>query len=112
MNYLLVLLLCILVNEALVELMKSGFFEFVREFFLARQEKNKFYNFIYRLVNCGYCFSVWSSVFLTILVFSLLSINLTGCFILDALFFFMLTHRLSNFFHDSWDRYVSKEVLQ
>lgn len=112
MNYFFVLLLCVVVNESLVELMKSGFFEFVRDFFSNKNQESFVYSFLYKLVNCGYCFSVWSSAFLTTFVFCLLSISFTGCFIIDALFFFILTHRFSNFMHDLWDRYISKEVLQ
>lgn len=112
MMYFIVLLLCVVVSESLVELfVKSVFFSPLRNF-LARQENNRILTFISTALSCGYCFSVWTALFLTTLVFMTLSPVLTNMWVLDILIFWLACHRLSNYLHDIADRYFTKEYLK
>lgn len=110
MTYILILLLCIVVNEGLAQLLsKSVFFGPLRDFLAARE--NKVMRFFSRLVECAYCSSVWTSTFLTFLVFITLAPTLLGVLVIDAFLFLVACHRLSNHFHDIADRYFSKDYL-
>ena len=110
MRYWLLIFISVLANEALVELLKSGFFEPVRDYF--SKQDNRFCSFLYKIMVCGYCGSVWTAASLTVLIFIAFAPVFTGCLFLDAFFFFILTHRISNRIHDIGDRYLNKDVLE
>ena len=106
--YIFVLLISVIVTEGLTQLLsKSVFFGPLREYFNSKE--SKLFKFLSRIVECPYCSSVWTSGFLTLLVFSLGTISLFGNIFLDAFLFLIVCHRLSNHFHDVADRYFSKD---
>jgi len=106
-KYFIILLINIIVNEGLVELLsKSVFFGPLRSFLSKRS--NPILLFFSRAVECPYCCSVWTSLFLTLIVFVLSTPSFLGVVVLDALLFLIMCHRLSNHFHDISDRYFSK----
>jgi hypothetical protein len=91
--------LSLILVESITELLtKSEIFSPVREFFFNRRKGNKVCNFIYKLLDCGYCTSVWVSfgVYITF-VFFCNKITL-------SLFFILILHRLSNVVHFIIDR--------
>ena len=106
--YIFVLLLCIGVNEALTKLLsRSVFFGPLRAYLESKQ--NWLFKFFSRMVVCPYCSSVWTSAFLTLLVFAAYGPVLMGVFVVDAFLFWVACHRFSNHFHDVADRYFSKD---
>lgn len=109
MNYIVYLLLSVVVNEALVELLKSGFFEKLRNFL--NNKNNCVCSFLFKVITCGYCSSVWTAAFITLVSFVFITPVLINCIFLDIIISFILIHRLSNFLHDFCDRYISKYVL-
>ena len=89
------ILLIIVSIEALTELVvKSEFFNPLRNFF-SSEENNKLYNFIDSILQCPYCFSVWSAS----IVISM-SYNDYTIFIL----YILSAHRLSNMLHNIFDK--------
>lgn len=111
MTYILILLLCIVVNEGLAQLLsKSVFFGPLRDFLGSRE--NVVLAFFSRLVECAYCSSVWTSAFLTLIVFATYTPVLLGVVVVDAFLFFIACHRFSNHFHDIADRYFSKDYVK
>ena len=108
MKYIIILLICGVLIEALVELIKSGFFESFRN--LLGRHRSRAAAFFYKVVNCGYCSSVWVAASITIVLFFSVDVYLTGISFLDLFITFILSHRISNFIHDFWDRYISKQV--
>lgn len=91
-------LLAIVAVEAMTEIItKSEVVSPVREFFFNKR-KIKIFDWIYSLLNCGYCTSVWIGVFVSIIWF---------CFdskFLDIIFIGLVFHRLSNMLHFIIDR--------
>lgn len=95
-------LLAIIFTEALSELItKSEFFHPLRMKFFNWGQKSKFFNWLHRLFDCGYCFSVWVSMLVAILFFN--NINLIH-YSIDWFFTALVLHRLSNLFHNIMDR--------
>jgi hypothetical protein len=91
-------LLAIILIEALTELIsKSEFFKPIREFFFNRQN-NKFFNWLFNLLDCGYCTSVWIAWFV------LFTYILLDNFYINLFFYGIILHRLSNIIHFIIDR--------
>jgi len=95
-------ILGIILVEAITELLtKSEFFSPVRGYFFNRRAR-KFFNFLHKLFDCGYCLSVWVGVALSVLY-------LTGVYgYFNWLFYGLIIHRMSNLLHfiiDRFDRY-------
>ena len=113
-NFFIVLLVSIFLVEGLVELLaKSAFFGFVKEFLENKAEVNKFWLFWYSVISCPYCLSVWVSIFVVLLIYlaSLLgnmSFGLIGFAPADLAILVVLSHRLSNHFHDFCDKHLNK----
>lgn len=91
-------LLAIILIEALTELIsKSEFFEPFRKFFFDRQD-NRFFKWLFNLLDCGYCTSVWISWFV------LFTYILLDNFYINLFFYGIILHRLSNVLHFIIDR--------
>jgi len=87
----------IIATEAITELVvKSEFFEPVRKWLF--ESESKTLNFIHRILDCGYCFSVWAGLLNILLLF------IFSCSITDFLIMTVVVHRLSNVFHFMIDR--------
>ena len=91
------ILITIIATEAITELVvKSEFFEPLRKWLF--ESTSKILNFIHRIVDCGYCFSVWASILTTFMI-------LQGEFgTVDFLVVILVVHRLSNMLHFIIDR--------
>ena len=84
-------IIAIIFTEALTELaVKSELFEPIRKKLF--KSKYKILNFVHRIFDCGYCFSVWAGM--VTIIFFMLNNNIINCFILG-----LAIHRLSNLFH-------------
>lgn len=108
MMYLILLLLCAAVcTEAVVEIVvKSNIFEPVRKFLEKRN------SFLFQLVSCGHCFSMWASLLVVSVFFIGANISIEG--VSNILLFpvgVILVHRVSNYLHMFIDRYVDKFYL-
>lgn len=80
--------------EALTELVvKSVFFSTLRNFFSGG--KNKLYKFVNSILQCPYCFSVWSAI-----IIISMSSNEYSLFVL----YILSAHRLSNALHNVFDK--------
>lgn len=91
-------LLAIVLIEALTELIsKSEFFEPIRKFFFNRQS-NKVFNWLFNLLDCGYCTSVWIAWFVLFIYI------LLDNFYVNLFFYGIILHRLSNTMHFIIDR--------
>jgi len=94
------ILLLIVSIEAITELLsKSEIFSPFREFFFNRRKYSGICKFTHALLDCGYCTSVWASLFL---------VSMWELFYNNKCFKFFLIvialHRLSNLFHFVLDR--------
>lgn len=79
-------------TEALTELVvKSEFFHPLRKFLF--ESDFRLLNYIHRIFDCGYCFSVWAAGLSMYLIFYLSNL-VTYSFV-----FLLVVHRLSNLFH-------------
>jgi len=88
--------------EALTEIItKSEITEPIRKFVFEKGHKNKFFNWLHRLLDCGYCTSVWIGLFAALLLFR--GLHLISPY-LDWIFIGLILHRLSNVFHFIVDR--------
>jgi len=88
--------------EALTEIItKSEITEPIRKFVFEKGHKNKFFNWLHRLLDCGYCTSVWIGLFAALLLFR--DLHLISPY-LDWIFIGLILHRLSNVFHFIVDR--------
>lgn len=96
--FLLQFVACVIGVEAITQIItKSEIFSPVREFFYNRR-KNKVFNWLHDLLDCGYCTSVWIGWLVAALwVFA-------GNLVIDILFVGIVLHRLSNIFHFIIDR--------
>jgi hypothetical protein len=116
MSVYLYILLCIVVTEALVELLcKSKLFLFFRNFISILSNKDNWFckyiiGFVDKVISCGYCTSVWvSSVVTPVIIFTFCDYNVIN--LKDWLLIFMLllfVHRLSNYLHMFIDKWVDK----
>jgi len=98
-------LFCIVCVEAITELLtKSEILSPVREWFFNRRD-NKVLGFLHKLLDCGYCTSVWSGWFVALLFFRDIEI-LYGW--VDWFFIGLVLQRMANALHfliDRLDRY-------
>jgi hypothetical protein len=102
-NTLFILFLVIL-TEAITQIItKSELFKPIRGFFFKRR-KNRFYNYMHDLLDCGYCTSVWVGWFVIITFLYIDSV------ILNVFFAGLILHRLSNILHFIIDR-INKDEL-
>lgn len=86
------IIISLLLTEALTELaVKSEIFHPARKFLF--ESKNKFFNYIHKIFDCGYCFSVWAGMLSVFLVFYL------DNSIINFIVLGLIVHRLSNVFH-------------
>ena len=101
------LIVAILVNEALVELLsKSVFFFWVRKYLDSKSFL--FFKFFSRVINCPFCCSVWTSAFLSTLVFSFSNPVLINNKVVDFFLFWLFCFRSSNYIHDWHDKKLDK----
>jgi len=92
----------VVVVEALTEIItKSEITEPIRKYVFKLGHKNKFFNWLHRLLDCGYCTSVWIGMFTSLLLFS--HVNVFNTY-LDWIFIGLVLHRLSNVLHFLVDR--------
>lgn len=85
-------LVAVVCTEALTELaVKSEFFQPLRAWLY----KSKYWplRFIHRILDCGYCFSVWASILAVTCIFYI------DVIIVHFLVLILVVHRLSNLFH-------------
>lgn len=95
-------LLAIVFTEALTEIItKSEIFEPLRARIFKLGQDNRFFNWLHKLFDCGYCFSVWVGALVAILFFR--DLNLFNPY-LDWFFVAIVLHRTSNLFHNTMDR--------
>lgn len=110
MYTLLMFVFFIIFTEAITEIVvKSDLFDSLRTYIYIRRQDNSIFNFLYRLTDCGYCFSVWVGWFSAIL----LSIVGFPTFInryLDWIILGIVLHRCSNLFHYIMD--ISRNIKQ
>jgi len=87
----------IITTEAITEIVvKSELFEPVRK--LLFESKYSVLNFIHKIFDCGYCFSVWASL-ITVLVLFIINNE-----VMDFLVVIIVIHRLSNLVHSMLDK--------
>lgn len=99
--------------EALTQLVqKSVFFSPFRAYF-DNHEDSAVCDFIGTVLECPYCTSVWISMFVVLCVLlSGFHLVIFGNVVLDYFVFFVGCHRVSNLFHDIWDRYFSRHYKE
>lgn len=103
------LLLAIVTTEAITELVvKSEFFHPLRKTIFKLGKHINIFNWVHSLLDCGYCFSVWSSALVTFLLFKsdFLRFGLEGLLAMGV--FTLFIHRLSNLFHSIMDKIQDK----
>lgn len=89
-------ILAIIFTEAITELVvKSELFEPVRKKLF--KSKYKVLNYLHKVVDCGYCFSVWAGMIT--LIFFMFDNVFINCFILG-----IVIHRSSNMCHFLMDK--------
>jgi hypothetical protein len=103
----LVIPLSVVFVEGLTELVtKSVIFEPLREKLAA---KNSFLN---KLLQCGYCTSVWVAIFPAVFTAVLLACSFSLWFVLSAFPLVVVYHRMSNYLHNvndsRWDKFYRK----
>jgi hypothetical protein len=95
-------LLAIVLTEAITEIVtKSEIFQPFRKKIFDLGKNNTFFEWFHKLLDCGYCFSVWSGVLVAILL--LRDLHLVNVFI-DWFIVGLVLHRLANLFHNIMDR--------
>jgi len=98
LNFLGIVIFLTILIEAITQIVtKSELFEPIRKFFFDRR-KNKFFNWMHSLIDCGYCTSVWVGWFVVI------SFLFFKSMILNVFFIGIVLHRLSNILHFIIDR--------
>jgi len=97
-----VFLIATILTEAITEIVtKSEIFEPLRAKIFKLGQCSKFFNWLHSLLDCGYCFSMWSGGLVAILFFR--DIDLIHPTI-DWFIVAIVLHRLSNLFHNFMDR--------
>jgi len=92
----------VILTEAITELVtKSEIFKPMRAKAFSLGKSNIFFDWLHRLLDCGYCFSVWSGVLVAFLLFRDLNILYSG---LDEVMVGLILHRSANLFHNVVDR--------
>ena len=86
------LILAIVATEAITEIVvKSELFFPLRKWLYNRE--NPILKFIHQVLDCGYCFSVWAAMLVTLCLF-VMDNNVTYTIIV-----ILFVHRFSNLFH-------------
>src|SRR5574343_1596759 len=89
----------IVITEALTELLvKSELLQPLRNFVYFKSNIG-IYNFIGKILSCGYCCSVWVASFLTFIFTIFGFIELFGFWPLDFIVITIFLHRASNYLH-------------
>lgn len=102
MYIIIILLIATILTEAITEIVtKSEIFEPIRAKIFKLSQNNKFFVWLHSLLDCGYCFSVWSGALVAILFFRDVHILHWG---IDWFFIALVLHRLSNLFHNIMDK--------
>jgi len=99
------LIIAVIITEYLTGFIKDAtILSRIREFFKALPVVG---NFFTELLECGYCLSVWVTIFVTLaaIVYSLLP-TITGIFLLDVIIVGIITVSFSNSWHGFRDRYL------
>ena len=97
------LLVAIFITEAITELVvKSEIAEPFRKKSFELGKTNKFFGWLHKLLDCGYCFSVWAGYVVAILLFRDLNIFFNAG--IDWVFLGLFLHRSSNILHNIIDR--------
>ena len=92
----------VICTEAVTEIVvKSEFFLPLRGKVFKLGQTNKFFDWLHRLLDCGYCFSVWAGVLFAALFFRNIELVHTS---IDWLLVGLVLHRLANLFHNTMDR--------
>ena len=95
-------LLSVILTETITELVvKSEIFNPLRAKIFHLGEHSSFFNWLHRLIDCGYCFSVWAGIFVSILFLREIKVLHWS---IDWLILALILHRLSNLFHNVMDR--------
>jgi len=99
------LIFSIFLVESITELLtKSEVFSPVRKWFFDRRD-NKVQRFLHKLLDCGYCTSVWSGWFVALILFN--DLDLINVWV-DWFFIGLVLQRMANALHfmiDKLDRY-------
>lgn len=94
--------MAIILTEAITEVVtKSEIFNPFRAKIFKLGERYKFFDWLHRLLDCGYCFSMWSGMLIAILFFR--EVDLLHWSI-DWFFIGVVLHRTSNILHNVIDR--------
>ena len=105
LHFIVYVVLSVILCGAITELIvKSYFFGPLRKFFFVRKDNNFIYDKVSYLLECGYCFSVWSAMFSWACISYL---NYSDFYIREsvlenAMITFiigLIVHRLSNVWH-------------
>lgn len=95
-------LLAVLLTEAITEIVvKSEFFSPLRAKIFKLGQSSIFFDWFHRLLDCGYCFSVWVGMLTAILFFN--DLGLLHKYV-DWFFVGIVLHRASNLLHNVMDR--------
>jgi len=95
-------LLAIILTEAITEVVvKSELFNPLRAGVFRLGKENKFFHWLHSLLDCGYCFSVWSGMLVSLLFFREVPLIHWS---LDWFFIAIVLHRLSNLYHNINDK--------
>jgi len=101
-NNLTYVIIASIITEAITEIVvKSELFIPVKSKLFELGKNNRFFERIHYLVDCGYCFSVWVGMFMSILMLN--NINVVNQYV-DWFLLGIVVHRLSNLFHNIMDR--------
>ncbi len=91
------LLILSLTVESVTELFTKSIFFYPLRKLLFKGKKNVICLFLHSLLDCGYCTSVWVSMFISI--FFVTSFNLSNKVIINYFILVFILHRLSNLIH-------------
>jgi len=95
------LLFAVILTELLTELViKSVVFKPVRD------RIKGLHKYLAELFSCGYCFSLWASYGVVLLLG--LAYNFTGWYYVDLTLTGLIVHRLSNYLHNFNDKCLDK----
>lgn len=90
-------IMAVIATEAITEIaVKSELFEPVRKWLF--ESKHGVLNFVHRIFDCGYCFSVWAALLMMLMIF------IVNHKLVDFFIIVIVIHRLSNIFHFMIDR--------
>jgi hypothetical protein len=90
----------VVLTELLTELVvKSEIFKSFRQFLEG-------FTWVSKLVNCGYCFSVWSALLVTLVVGP--RYDVVSSLFLNYIIISLIVHRSSNVWHNIIDKWTDK----